>query len=146
MIKRETVMKMVLEEEKREKEQIAKIKEKLAGLRQAITGLLATTPEDLWTLFELGKALKPSKIVCETIKRFQAEAESDSEHCQECHKCQSENQECNQQCECETAPNLCDTCINFLFQVVQFMASEKEIDMFGMGNIILVGIHIERRE
>lgn len=143
MVKRETVMKMVLEEERREKEQAAKIKEKLAGLRDAVTALVATTPENLWTLPELGKALKPSKIVCETVKKFQAEAKS--EHCQGCHGCHG-GEECEPQCGCETLPNLCDICMNFLFQAVQFMAGEKEIDIFGMGNILLVGIHIERTE
>ena len=143
MIKRETIMKMVLEEERREKEQIAKTKEKLAGLRQAVVELLTTTPEDLWTLPELGKALKSSKIVCETVKIFQAEAESEPEHCQGCH---SGERECEPRCECETLPNLCDICMNFLFQAVQFMAGEKEIDVFIMGNFILIGIHIERTE
>ena len=146
MIKRETIMKMVLEEERREKEQIAKTKEKLAGLRQAVVGLLTTTPEDLWTLPELGKALKPSKIVCETVKIFQAEAESESEHCQSCQGCHGEKQECEPQCECEKIPNLCNICMGFLFQAVQFMAAEKEIDVFGMGNIMLIGIHVERTE
>jgi hypothetical protein len=146
MIKRKTVMKMVLEEERREKEQTAKIKEKLAGLRSAVTGLVAATPEDLWTLPELGRALKPSKIVCETVKKFQDEAKNEPEHCQGCRGCQDEEKECKPQCECETSPNLCDTCMNFLFQAVQFMAEEKEVDIFGMGNIMLIGIHVERTE
>ncbi len=142
MIKRKTVMEMVAEGEKREKEQTAKIEEKLAGLRRAVAELVATRPEDLWTLSELGKALKPSKIVCETLKKFQAEAENESERCEGCRGCQDADKECGPRCECETLPNLCDVCMNFLFQALNFMAIQKEIDAFSFHGEILVGIHI----
>lgn len=143
MIKREIVMKMLAEEERREKEEIAKIKEKLTDLREAIIGILTTTPEDLWTFEELSEALKPSKIICETAKKFQTGNEP--EPYRECSACEND-EECNNQCECEKSPNLCNNCLGFLFEVIQLMAREKEVDVFGMGNIVLIGIYIERME
>ncbi len=140
MIKREIVMKMVQESETRQKEEIAKIKEKLAGLRKAVTDLVATTPEDLWTLPELGKALKQLKIVCLTTKKFAEESLCDS-----CHKeCDAPEEYNPPACECEKTPNLCEVCMVFLFEAIQLMGAEKEIDVFGMGNVMLIGMHIER--
>lgn len=139
MVKREVATKALKEAKKEQEKQIAELKAKLADLRKAVTDLLATKPEELWNIEELGEALKPSKAVCLARTKFEEESKTKGHNCRGCHKAG----QCPDECRCENSPALCDACLDFLFQVLNFMASQKEIDMFPFHQEILVGIHIE---
>ena len=139
MVKREVVTKALKEAKKEQDKQIAELKAELADLRKAVTDLLAANPEELWNIEELGEALKPSKVVCLARTKFEKKSETKDHDCRGCHKAD----ECADKCHCENSPALCDACLGFLFQTLNFIASRKEIDMFSFCQEILVGIHIE---
>ncbi len=126
--------------------QNAEVLKKLADLKTAIINFLPQNPEDLISLDALEKLLKPSKIVCKTLKKFESKkpAENTENSCapSKCGGCKSSCGENSKKCECENTPNLCPRCMNFLARVLNIMIDLKEIDGFVL-HLLWLGRHKE---
>ena len=115
------------------------IAEKIAGLRQSIIDCLPLDPDEFISFEELGKALKPSKIVCATRKKFESPAK-ESPCGKKCGGCASSSS-CGDsgKCACAESDDLCESCKEFLFSIIQPMMQFGEIEILPYAQTFYVG-------
>ncbi len=96
--------------------------EKIADLMGRIMDCLPSNPDEFISFEELGKALKPSKIVCATRKKFESSTEKSAEESpckKKCGGCTSSSS-CgsSDKCACAESDDLCGSCKEFLYQII----------------------------
>lgn len=115
------------------KEANPEIAEKIDDLRGKIIDCLPDNPDEFISFEELCKALKPSKIVCATRKKFAPKTEESAEKspCQK--KCGGCSSSCggSDKCACAESDNLCSLCKQFLYNIItQIMAPLGDVELY----------------
>lgn len=147
-IKRELMLKLIENEEKKMEEELKKELDNFFGkypeIRKAVMDFLAKSPEEVYSVDEIAAVLKPTKIICETIKKIDEECEQKG-HCSGCKNeksdsCQSKHQ-CKPECQCNEEKKLCKLCFTFLCEYLSIMVDAEDIDIFNWKGMSFLGIH-----